>query len=263
MVKWRFVDLETNDAFANMAIDEAILQARIKKSVPNTLRIYRWQPSAVSIGRFQVLENEVVVENCRKSGADIVRRISGGGSVYHDEEGEITYSVVADKEELAAGDLGSIYAKIYAGVAEALNSLGIISDFESGDARKCPNLTVHGKKLSGSSQCHKGKTVLQHGTLLLNVDFDKMFKLLRVPWTKDPMELIAIAKNRLTSISYELDRKVSYREVGAALVKGFEKTMESEFHRGELTTYERNLSKELMLNKYSREDWNLKGKASF
>ena len=79
----------------NMAVDEAILRCRAANSVPNTLRFYRWKPSAVSIGRFQKLENEVNLKNCAKLGVDTVRRISGGGTVFHDSEGEVTYSVIA------------------------------------------------------------------------------------------------------------------------------------------------------------------------
>jgi lipoate-protein ligase A len=99
MTCWRLLKLETHNAYMNMAIDEAILDARINGIVPNTVRFYRWNPSAVSIGKFQNIENEVYLENCLKHGVDVVRRITGGGTVYHDVEGEITYSVVASKDD--------------------------------------------------------------------------------------------------------------------------------------------------------------------
>ena len=92
MTTWRLLKLKVNDAFANMAIDEAIVNARVEGLVSNTIRFYQWEPSAISIGRFQDVFNEVQVETCRRLGVDIVRRISGGGTVYHDVEGEITYS---------------------------------------------------------------------------------------------------------------------------------------------------------------------------
>jgi lipoate-protein ligase A len=56
---WRILKVESYNAAMNMAIDEAILQCRVANEVPNTLRFYQWHPSAVSIGRFQKLENEV------------------------------------------------------------------------------------------------------------------------------------------------------------------------------------------------------------
>ena len=81
MDKWRLLKLETADAYTNMAVDEAIMKARIENRVPNTLRFYQWNPSAVTIGRFQTLADQIHVDNCKKHGIDIVRRISGGGAV--------------------------------------------------------------------------------------------------------------------------------------------------------------------------------------
>ncbi len=75
MNTWRLLRLEAHNAFMNMAIDEAILQARLAGEVPDTLRFYRWNPSAVSIGRFQKIENEVNLEECKKHGVDVVRRM--------------------------------------------------------------------------------------------------------------------------------------------------------------------------------------------
>src|SRR5208283_3711959 len=95
MDTWRLLPLQTDNAFVNMAIDEAILTARIAGQVPNTLRFYRWQPSAVSIGKNQNPEAEVYLDACTQLGVDMVRRVSGGGTVYHDYDGEVTYSVTA------------------------------------------------------------------------------------------------------------------------------------------------------------------------
>ena len=67
MDTWRLLPLETNNAFMNMAIDEAILNARISGEVPNTLRFYRWQPSAVSIGKNQNPENEIYLDVCKRA----------------------------------------------------------------------------------------------------------------------------------------------------------------------------------------------------
>jgi lipoate-protein ligase A len=164
----------------NMAIDEAILNARVADKVPNTLRFYRWSPSAVSIGKNQNPNEQVYLENCKKLGVDVVRRISGGGAVYHDFEGEVTYSVVAKVSDLGSADVTSVYTKIYGAVYDALRLLGVPADYSGGDAKNCPNLAVAGKKISGSSQVITRGVVLQHGTLLRSVDIDKMFQLLQL-----------------------------------------------------------------------------------
>lgn len=261
MEAWRLLKFETHDAFMNMAIDEAVLTARLEKRVPNTLRFYRWKPSAVSIGKFQNVDNEVFLENCRKHGVDVVRRITGGGTVYHDEKDEITYSAIASKKDLETKDITAVYARIYSGIAEAVKKLGIAADFDEGNAKTCPNLTVEGRKISGSAQSHKGDVVLQHGTLLVSVDLKRMFTFLRVPWAKTCMEVVNVAKDRITSIR-ALGKNVSITEIHAALVEGFKKALNVEFVDSELTHYERALADKLCREKYSTDEWNLHGKST-
>ena len=245
----------------NMAVDEAILTHRIKNEIPNTIRFYRWNPSAVSIGKFQTLENEVQVEDCRKLGIDIVRRITGGGTVYHDSESEITYSVTANKQELGTQDITSIYQLIYKGLVEALRTLGITADFQQGNAKTCPNLTVNGRKISGSAQTHKNGTVLQHGTLLLDIDLPRMFTLLKVPWAQDCMQIVNIAEKRHTSINTELQRKVSINEVHEALINGFQTAFNDDsLEETQLTESEKKLAQKLCNEKYSTTEWNHQGK---
>jgi lipoate-protein ligase A len=238
-----------------MAIDEAILTSRFENRVPNTVRFYLWKPSAVSIGKFQNVENEVQLENCRKLGVDVVRRITGGGTVYHDAEDEITYSVIASKKDLATEDIVGVYSKIYQGLVEALKILGVDVDFNKGNVKACPNLTVEGKKISGSAQCHKKGVVLQHGTLLLDVDLERMFTLLRVPWAKTCMEVVNVARNRITSLNQQLGRRVSLSGAEDALKKGFGKAFNAELGEDELKPFEKELAKELS-EKYTTEDWN-------
>jgi lipoate-protein ligase A len=244
-----------------MAVDEAIVTARIEERVPNTLRFYRWKPSAVSVGRFQDVSNEVHVENCRSHGVDIVRRITGGGTVYHDFEGEITYSVVVKEEDLGTQDVVVAYNTICNGLIEAARILGVNANFNPGDPRNCPNIAIDGKKISGSAQFHKGGVLLQHGTFLLEVDLAKMFTFLRVPWAKTITDVICVAKERITSIKQELASSISVAEVYQALIKGFQKAFNTEFdEEASLTTYEQKLAEKLRREKYITETWNLKGK---
>ena len=259
MNNWRLLKLETHDAYTNMAIDEAILTARTRNLAPDTIRFYRWNPSAVSIGKFQNIENEVQLDKCKKYGVDVVRRITGGGAVYHDTEGEITYSVVANKKDLKAENINAVYAKFYDGVAEALKILGINADFNEGNAKTCPNLIVNSKKISGSAQSHKRGVVLQHGTFLVDVDLEEMFTFLRVPWAKTCMDVINVAKNKITSIKKELGKTVSVEEVNNALSEGFKKALNIQLLEGELTPYENEIASKLYKEKYTTEEWNFKG----
>jgi len=259
---WRLLKPKTGDAFTNMAIDEAILMARIAGKVPNTLRFYRWKPSAVSIGRFQNLFNEVHLENCRKYGVDVVRRITGGGAVYHDQDGEITYSVVVDGKDLGCAYMDMIYAykAICGGLIEAVKILGTNAEFNPTDPKQCPNITIKGRKISGSAQFYRRSILLQHGTFLVDIDHEKMFTFLKVPWDKTLLDVLEISKKKLTSAKQELESGMSMEEAYQALVRGFEKALKIQLVEEELTSYERKLAEKLRRNKFSTEDWNFNGK---
>ncbi len=262
MNSWRLLEVEANDPFLNMAIDEAILTAHASNQVPNTLRLYQWSPSAVSIGRFQDTQKEVNLENCRKLGISVVRRISGGGTVYHDAQGEITFSVTTNSQELGVKDVASAYLQVYSGIKDALRILGVSADFSEGDEKNCPNLTVKNRKISGSAQARKSGAILQHGTLLLDVDLEKMFAVIRIPWAKSLEEIVRVAQKRITSARNELGHLVSPGTAASAIVTGFRNALKIELEEGELTAFENKTAKKLYEEKYSTSDWNLNGKSA-
>jgi len=251
--------LQTSNAFMNMAIDEAILTARIEEQVPNTLRFYRWQPSAVSVGKNQNPEAEVYLDACRRLGVDVVRRMSGGGTVYHDYEGEVTYSVTAKTEAFGTGDITVVYAKIYEAIKGALRLLGIAADFSTGDAKNCPNMTVKGKKISGSSQAITRGVVLQHGTVLRSVDLPKMFTLLKLK-NASCTQAADIAKRKITSVENELGHSVAPERVADVLAEGFRSVLNVKLEPGELTSDEVELAERLCKEKYATKEWVFKGK---
>jgi len=263
VTKWRLLKLDVNDAFMNMAIDETVVTTRIDGSVPNTLRFYRWKPSAVSIGRFQNVSNEVHVENCKQQGIDIVRRITGGGTVYHDCDGETTYSVIAKETDFGTTDVVYAYNAISKGLIEAAKILGVDADFNPGDPKNCPNIAINGKKISGSAQFHKGGVLLQHGTFLLDADLEKMFTYLRVPWAKTIQDVVCVARERITSIKKELNHDVSVEEAYEALIQGFQKALKIELVEEALTPQEQQHALKLRKEKYSTDSWNLKGRLKY
>jgi lipoate-protein ligase A len=258
---WRLLPLETNNAAVNMAIDEAIISARIAENVPNTLRLYRWQPSAVSVGKNQNPNDWVYLGACKRLGVDVVRRISGGGTVYHDFEGEVTYSIIAKTADLGTTDITSVYAKIYEAIKDTLRLLGITADYSTGDAKNCPNMTVGGKKISGSSQTISRGVVLQHGTLLRSVDLPKMFQLLKLQGASCT-QAADIAGRKITSIQNELRHQISAETVANALAVGFKTMLKMQLEVGELTPYEVELAQKLCKEKYATENWNFEGKVA-
>jgi lipoate-protein ligase A len=264
MDSWRLLKLQTADAYTNMAVDEAIMKARTDNRVPNTLRLYQWSPSAVSIGHFQTLADEIHVDNCKTHGVDMVRRISGGGAVYHDYEGELTYCIVAKLADLCCKDLDMLgaYQKICSGLNEAIRILGAKAEYRPPDPKRCPNLTISGKKISGNAQASKKGILLQHGTFLLDIDHIKMFTYLKVPWATTLNDVLAVSKRKLTSAREELDSNFSTQEAAQALVSGFEKALNVRFVAEVLTEYEQKLSEKIRKERFVTEDWTFLGKSS-
>lgn len=261
---WRLLKLRAADAFTNMAVDEAVMKARIEERVPNTLRFYKWEPSAVSIGRFQTLINEVHVQNCKVHKVDVVRRITGGGAVYHDSDGEITYSVATKTADLGCShlDMLSTYQKICSGLNEAVKILGAKAEFRQPDQKRCPNLTIKGRKFSGNAQFCKKGVLLQHGTFLLDIDHEKMFTFLRVPWARTLNDVLKVSMRKLTGARQELKSQFTTDEAYQALVIGFEKVLNIQLLEEDLTEYENKLAEKLRRKRFMTLDWTFLGKAS-
>jgi lipoate-protein ligase A len=247
---WRLIDMRIEDAPTQMAIDEAVAMARVKHGTPNTIRLYRWNPSAVSIGYFQSIEKEVNLEACKEYGVDVIRRITGGGAVYHDYNGEITYSLVAPEDDpKIPRDILASYQLICGAIVNGLKGMGIDSEF-----KPVNDIVAGGKKISGNAQTRRHGVVLQHGTVLVDSDIRRMFQVLRVSEAKISDKLIQAVEERVTNLRRYLDRTVTFKESRDALIKGFEDTLDITLVPGELTEPEEQLVKELH-NKYSSHEW--------
>ena len=125
---WRLLKHGAASAADNMATDEAILRHVTSGKSPNTLRFYTWDPSAVSIGYFQGIEQEVDLDVCQENKVAVVRRLTGGGAVYHDRDGEVTYSLSLTEPYpgLPAKVLDS-YPVLCAGLIKGFEILGLSS----------------------------------------------------------------------------------------------------------------------------------------
>ena len=247
--KMRFLDLKVNDAYTNMATDEALTRSKGEGGL-DTLRFYRWNPSAVTLGYFQSVEDEVDLEAMKKYGIDLNRRISGGGAVLNSAEGEITYSIVMDEDDpRISDDPTESYRYLCHGIIEGLANLGIKADF-----KPINDIIVGPKKVSGNAQIRRYGAVLHHGTILVDFDASKMFSVLKISDAKISDKLIKQANERVTSIRQILDRKVSFEEVRAAMEKGFAKALGVELVKGDLTPQEVEYVSEFR-DKYASKEW--------
>ena len=248
--RWRFLDLKVADAYTNMAVDEALAYSRSEGRTPNTLRFYMWKPSAVTLGYFQSVEDEVNLEACRRYGIDINRRISGGGAVLNSSDGEITYSIVtAEDDPHISEDVTESYRFLCHGIVEGLSLLGIEAEF-----KPINDVIVRGRKISGNAQIRRYGTVLHHGTILVDFDARQMFSVLKISKEKLSDKMIKQAEERVTTIRRELGREVSFEEVRQALYKGFNRALGVELIQGELSEYEEKLVRKFR-EKYASPEW--------
>jgi lipoate-protein ligase A len=229
----------------NMAIDEAIAEMVSFNEAGPTIRFYGWDPSSVSIGCFQNLEDEVDVKRCEELGIDIVRRRTGGGAVYHDKEGEITYSVICP-ETMVDKDINAAYRQICGYVVKGLKTVGIDAEF-----RPINDITVNGRKISGSAQTRRSGIFTQHGTVLYSVDPEVMFSVLKVDREKvaskgasDPMDLV-------TSVSRE--SKATKNDILAALASAFAEG--KDWYLGPLTQDELSRAEAIANERYGNDTW--------
>lgn len=245
-MKWRVIPLEIHDAYTNMGADEAILESvRDGRSEP-TIRFYRWKPSAVSIGTFQSMRKEINIDSCRELGIDYIRRITGGGAVYHDFYGEITYSVIGQLSLFPHG-IRESYAFVCGWVIDGLRLLGIGAEFAP-----INDVLVRGKKISGNAQTRRQGVLLQHGTILYQTDVKTMFSVLRVSSEKISDKMIKSVEERVTSVSR--NSNASLQETYEALLKGF--TKGKEYKLGALGREETDRAGELAKTVYATDGWN-------
>ena len=242
-MKWRVVEMEACDAYTNMAIEEAAWEGVRNGTSPPTIRFYCYKPRAVSIGCFQSIRDEVNLEVCKNSGIDCVRRWTGGGAVYHDQE--ITYGVIAPLNIFPKNIIES-YRLICGWLVRALENLGIGAEF-----RPINDILVGGKKISGSAQTRRGGVLLQHGTLLYDLDLPTMFSVLNVSSEKISDKMIKSAQERVTCILKQCD--ADKRDVYQALVAAF--TEGKDFELGAWSEAEITRARELAEKKYKSEEW--------
>lgn len=172
---WRFIPERAHPGAMNMALD-ATAADTVAAGGPRTVRIYQWRPSTLSLGYGQAAET-VDWDYCESTGIDVTRRPTGGGGIYHDEFGDISYSIVAPADELP-GDLMETYELLLEPVFDALDHMNVTATLaqEAQPALHQPacylreihpahDVVVDGRKLSGNAQYRRKDAIIQHGSI--------------------------------------------------------------------------------------------------
>jgi lipoate-protein ligase A len=254
----RLIITQPANGFKNMAIDEAILiHGR------PTLRFYGWQPACISVGYFQNIRREINIESCRHYGLDIVRRPTGGKAVLH--EHELTYSL-SIPENVLGGGVRQSYQAISRVLATALQNIGIpVQARAQGEPyHRSPlcfqavsfyELVLNGKKVVGSAQTRKNGTLLQHGSILLDVDYEKLSSCLRSTSTHTQASDLV---RSLTGINRECPNQFTVNQLQNTIANCFNNELGFSLQEEQLTEEELETALELEKDKYASSEWNFK-----
>lgn len=254
-----------------MALDEAIMLLHSQNKVPPTLRFYSWEPAALSLGYFQKAEKEINYQSCQAEGIDLVRRLTGGRAILHDQE--LTYSLIIREDyKLLSDSIEKSYQQISRGLVKGLQALGIPAELKAVErGKKAPSghsaacfdapswyeVLLDNKKLIGSAQRRKKKTILQHGSLPFALDAERIFNLLKYSSEQQRKKARRLFTAKSTSLK-KAGYNFSHSQLEEALTSGLAESLAIEFKRDKLTQAEINLAKKLTVEKYQSSKWNFK-----
>jgi lipoate-protein ligase A len=280
MRTWRFLHTGNRSSAENMAIDEAILLAVASGESLPTIRFYGWQPATLSIGYFQKVQ-EINLHVLREEQTGFVRRLTGGRAVLH--EHELTYSIIVPEDYPGIPrQVTEAYRVLSEGLLIGYQALGLdakMMQYQSEqdaqfamqsappsaacfDAPSWYEVVVDGRKVAGSAQIRKNNVLLQHGSILLEHDTDKLFRYLHAA----DQHMITQLKNHFNEKSVTINDLLRFRNRKASSLQdiepmfkqGLRKALAIDLQDGHLSDKENQLTVELIARKYGNEAWNLK-----
>ncbi|MFC2949966.1 lipoate--protein ligase [Virgibacillus sediminis] len=196
----KFIDNQgITDPMINLAIEEYILENFGEKDT--YLLFYVNQPSII-IGRNQNSVEEINTEYVDKNGIKVVRRLSGGGAVYHDEQ-NLNFSFITKDD----GESFQNFQKFTQPIVDALNKLGVPAEMQGRN-----DLAVEGRKISGNAMFSTRGRMFSHGTLMLDSEIENVVEALNVRKEKIESKGIKSIRSRVANISEYLDEKISMDE---------------------------------------------------
>jgi lipoyl(octanoyl) transferase len=272
---WRFIDSGNCPPSYNMALDEALLDWHSEGKIPPTIRFYGWDPATLSVGYFQKVEKEINMDAVKEHGLGFVRRPTGGRGVLHDKE--LTYSVIVSEEHPEMPKtVTEAYRVISEGILKGFHALGLEAYFavpktaEERDGLKNPRsavcfdapswyeLVVEGRKVAGSAQTRQKGVILQHGSILLDLDEDKLFSLFKYPSDRVKERMQRAFKNKAVAMNEISSERITMDMAKEAFKKGFEEGLDIILEPYALSEEETQYVENLARTRYESDEWNFK-----
>lgn len=230
------LEISSHDPAFNLALEECLLRS-MPANHPGFFLLWQNSPSII-VGRHQCTAEAVNPAFVAENKIPVIRRISGGGAVYHDL-GNLNFSFIVPSRGKAG------FAAFLAPIQEALATMGIKATLSGRN-----DLEVNGKKISGSAQMIFDNRLLHHGTLLVNLDLERMAAALRVDEAKFKSRGVASIRSRVANICELLGGKADMAQLKEALANSCASGRE------ELSPQTLEAARELAGQKYSAWNWN-------
>lgn len=256
MNTWRLIVEGARAGAANMARDEALFLSAPEAGLP-TLRLYAFDPPAVTIGRFQRPETFLDQGECESAGVQVVRRPTGGLAILH--QSDLTYSFTAPLEGTRDAARDRYFSMVAQGLLAGLRVLGIAAQAAAhGVVDRGPgwcfagefgvDLSWRSRKICGSAQRIGAEAVLQHGSVFLA---DNSALLERISATGDSRKPVS----RFVALNEAAGRELTFEEVARAVTEGFRSSLGVGLEAVEVPETVTGAADELLRRKYSAGAW--------
>jgi len=241
----------------NMAVDEYLFRLAQQKKA-TFLRLYTWDKPTASLGAGQDVNRALNLEECEKRGVEVVRRMTGGKMVLHHLE--VTYSVASSETEIFTSTLEGSYRLISEALVRGLEMMGLKAQLAENTSATYARshlpcfayparneVEIEGKKIIGSAQKRVGSCFIQHGSIPLVKELELLAAI--------SPALDASRQEKITSLSDELDRQISYEEGADFIIKGFKDYFNFQARELCLGSEELAIIQQIETRKYANPEW--------
>lgn len=205
-MKWSLIDAPATDPAFNLALEQYVFDTLPRDR--SWFMLWR-NDNAIVIGRYQNTLAEINPSKVKEKGIKVVRRLSGGGAVYHDL-GNLNFTFIQDADQSGMLDMGQFCRP----VAQALRAMGVDAQINGRN-----DITIGGKKFSGNSQYVREGRVMHHGTILYSSDLETVGQVLWADPEKIQAKGIASVRSRVTTVRAHMPYPVPLEEFKARLLE--------------------------------------------
>ena len=248
--QWRYIDLGRPNPFVAQTFYEAVAEAVSNDKSPNTLIMLNPGAPYVCIGYHQNINVEVDVKYCEENNLPIVRRGQGGGATYLDGN-QVFYQIIAKNSEVVPKQVDEMFRRLLAVTVKVYQRLGVTS----AKYKPLNDVVANGKKISGNGASLHDKASILVGNFIMDMDFDRMARVLKVPNEKFRDKMAKSMQEWVTTLKRELIEVPSPEIIKKVYVEEIQRILGIKLAKSEITQEEWSLFNNKLLPIYTSREW--------